>query len=523
MEMPFCSKNRDAVSEAQLCSDAQESCETKQYLDAAVTRILRSKSRYGLFGQSSNLSRTTWDNEKFDRLTLQAAHEGMVLLKNDGLLPQAPGIRVAVLGTPETLELGDHGSSAVKPSGRHVTVLQGLQEKYGEANVRWITEETPENRAYVHHADLVVIDVGLDHLFEGEFIPPATGGDRKYLTLHAWQVELIAEVAAVSQNIVVVITAGAAVIVEDFVDKVKGIIWIGYPGPLGGRALADILSGEVNPSGRMLMVTPKRPEDYLPPGINLEPWAADKVDVAPTYPYSHGFKHMWDRDIQPRFPFGWGLSYTSFQHSNLAAELDLENTRILVRTEVRNTGSQAGLETIQVYAQCKACRKRRLPVQLVAFTKVSLQPGKTKVVDLVVELRDLAAYDVQAPAEGSWHLEGGVYAIFAGSAASAEFLQRAEVHIAETQTFRYPGRAKGSAGRVDVDAVECKGKECAPDPQLIQGASVPSRLPLDPFMLFVFAIVYRVPLGCAGAIAACLLLCRCCRGKGQVADNKKES
>ncbi|CAE7210079.1 bglB [Symbiodinium sp. KB8] len=273
----------------------------------------------------------------------------------------------------------------------------------------------------------------------------------------------------------------------------------------------------------MLMVTPKRPEDYLPPGINLEPWAADKVDVAPTYPYSHGFKHMWDRDIQPRFPFGWGLSYTSFQHSNLAAELDLENTRILVRTEVRNTGSQAGLETIQVYAQCKACRKRRLPVQLVAFTKVSLQPGKTKVVDLVVELRDLAAYDVQAPAEGSWHLEGGVYAIFAGSAASAEFLQRAEVHIAETQTFRYPGRAKGSAGRVDVDAVECKGKECAPDPQLIQGASVPSRLPLDPFMLFVFAIVYRVPLGCAGAIAACLLLCRCCRGKGQVADNKKES
>ncbi|CAE7820453.1 unnamed protein product [Symbiodinium sp. CCMP2456] len=138
--------------------------------------------------------------------------------------------------------------------------------------------------------------------------------------------------------------ASAAVIVEDFVDKVKGIIWIAYPGPLGGRALADILSGEVNPSGRMPMVTPKRPEDYLPPGINVEPWAADKIDVAPTYPYSHGFKHMWDRDIQPRFPFGWGLSYTSFQHSKLAAELDLGNSRILVRTEVRNTGSQARRE-----------------------------------------------------------------------------------------------------------------------------------------------------------------------------------
>ncbi|OLQ03202.1 Beta-glucosidase B [Symbiodinium microadriaticum] len=162
---------------------------------------------------------------------------------------------------------------------------------------------------------------------------------------------------------------------------------------------------------------------------------------------------------------GWGLSYTSFQHSNLAAELDLENTRILVRTE-------AGLETIQVYAQCK----------------VSLQPGKTKVVDLVVELRDLAAYDVQAPAEGSWHLEGGVYAIFefrltqAGSAASAEFLQRAEVHIAEYALKNHPCFC-------EVDAVECKGKECAPDPQLIQGASVPSRLPLDPFMLFVFAVI----------------------------------
>ncbi|CAE7031201.1 cbg-1, partial [Symbiodinium natans] len=191
MEMPLCNKNRDAVSEAQMCSDAQESCATKRYLDAAVERILRSKSRYGLFGPSRNHSLVSWDNEKFDRLSLRAAQEGMVLLKNHGLLPQAPGVRVAVLGTPETLELGDHGSSAVKPSGRHVTVLQGLQDKFGAENVRHIAEESSENTAYLTSAGLVVIDVGLDHLFEGEFIPPETGGDRKYLTLHAWQEAVI--------------------------------------------------------------------------------------------------------------------------------------------------------------------------------------------------------------------------------------------------------------------------------------------------------------------------------------------
>ncbi|CAJ1376616.1 unnamed protein product [Effrenium voratum] len=524
MEMPFCSKNRDAVAQAQACGDAREDCTTLQHLDRATGRILRSKLRYGLLGESKNHTRLpAWD-EKFDRLILRAAHEGLVLLKNEGLLPKAGRAveRLAVLGSAEQLELGDHGSSAVKPAGRLVTVLDGLKEKYHGADVRLIQQNTTEDVAFVRSADLVVIDVGFDFTFEGEFLPPATGGDRKYLTLHPLHVHLIQQVASVNHNVVVVITSGASVIVEDFVDQVQAIIWMGYPGPLGGQALADVLAGDVNPSGKMPAVTPKRPQDYLPSGTPLEPWALDKIDVAPAYPYSHGFKHMWQSGVAPRYPFGWGLSYTRYTYSQLDVFRDPGGDRLLVLVQVTNSGGQAGLEVVQVYATCQACRKRRLPVVLVAFAKVLLQPSETKEVKLLVDLKDVAAYDAEVGEVGGGWLEKGAYDFLVGPAAQEDVLLRQTV-LLEDQAFRYPGRPGTADSKVTPS--ECQHFRCVPDMNRIRGWSPPDKNPMDLLIVASWARLYPLAAGSAavrGLVLLCCCRCRqCCKSK--VTSAKKTS
>ena len=517
MEMPFCNKNRDAVAQAQVCASEKEDCVTLRKLDMATQRILRTKLRYGLITESRTHSdRLSWDNSNFDRLILQAAHEGIVLLKNDNILPKEKVSTLAVLGTAEFLELGDHGSSAVKPSGRFVNVLEGLTKKYKSATVVMVTNASQE--AFVRSADLVVLDVGLNWTFEGEFIPPGTGGDRQYLTLHPHEQQLIEQVSKLNPNVVVVITAGASIIVEDFVDKVKGIVWMGYPGPLGGEALADILSGDVNPSGKMPVITPKQPKDYLPDGINLAPWALETIDVTPTYPYSHGFKNMWGR-TEPRYPFGWGLSYTQYKYSNLVATVEAESVQVAV--QVANVGDRAGLETVQVYVTCQACKKRRLPIVLAAFKKVALDASETKEVQLAVRLKDISGYDSQV--KGGWLLEGGEYQILVGPAAHADLLVHTSVRIAE-QTFSYPGRARAET---HVVSEECQCQPQAEDMR-IKAWSLPDTLPVD-FLLVVSLIRWSMTTAIISGVLLlsflllpCFLCWRCCRKAGSKASVDKK-
>lgn len=535
MEMPMCSKNRDAICQAQTCAgDVEEDCTTLKHLDRVTDRILRSKQRYGLLAAMRNhTQRITWDNSDFDRLILEAAQEGIVLLKNEDLLPktQASVSRLAVLGSAEQLELGDHGSSAVKPSGRMVNVLEGLKEKYSDAEVIMINNDlsSPDVAAFVKSCDLVVIDVGLNFTFEGEFIPPQTGGDRMYLTLHPQEEELIKQASKLSSKVVVAITSGASIIVENFVNEVQAILWMGYPGPLGGLALANILSGEVNPSGRMPSVTPKKAEDYLPKGISAAPWALETVDVTPTYPYSHGFKHMWQNGIAPRYPFGFGLSYTSYSYSELSTAA--AGSTVEVTVQVTNQGERAGLETVQVYATCKDCRKRRLPIMLVAFKKVKIEAAETKDVQLTVQLKDLAAYQ----GDGSSHfflLEGGVYEFLVGPCLG-EAVLRSSMTLDE-QTFRYPGKARRENFAPVFEAQkECPSFKCVPEAEhlLLKGWQLPDKSPLD--LLLAVSIARKhaaISVTCLAVVAFGLLLglgcccrrcCRCCR-KSEVSEKKKQ-
>lgn len=526
MEMPFCSKNRDLVSQLQACAlEGSEACAATDALDGAAARLLRSKLRYGLLGVSKqHTERVVWNDTKYDAVSLRVSQQGIVLLQNTkGFLPKAPSdvSLVAVVGTPDHLEQGDVGSSAVRPSGRVVTVLDGLRAKYGADKVVHVMSGSPSELEAVRRADMVVVDVGLNETFEGEFLGPDKGGDRKYLTLHAHDALLVQQMAFLNPNVVVAITSGQTVLVEDIIEQARAVLWLGYPGPLGGEALADILAGDVNPSGRMTTVTPKRAEDYLPAGINLQPWAADAVDAAPTYPYGHGFKHMWGAKIQPRYPMGWGLSYTTFSHSAPTLDVDSSALIITLHTEVTNTGQQAGMETVQVYGTCGTCKKARLPVVLLGFAKVRLEAGATKAVDVQVSAKDLAVYDVGT---SKWVLEKGQYAILTGPSADPALLQGSSYVADADVVFDYPGKA---AAPLFAPRRNCGSHACvkAAPADLIEALVLPSaRWPHDPFLLLILGArlmgfrVLLVLLACAfccplcGCCGCCVwpLLCSCC-------------
>lgn len=513
MEMPFCSKNREAISQIQVCSgDDKELCETSNAVDDVTERLLRSKSRYGLMGKSVNHTQpVTWDNARYDELILRSAQESIVMLKNDAdLLPKKPSAvkSVVVLGSAKELELGDKGSSSVWPSGELVNVLEGLEEKYGKEKVTYLTLEEQESLAKIGKADLVVIDVGFNWTFEGEFLPPSTGGDRKYLTLHPWDVKLIESAASVSSKIVVAITAGSSVIVEDFVDKVQSVFWLGYPGPLGGRAFADIISGVVNPSGKMPTTTPRKAEDYLPRGINLQPWSLDPADTAPAYPYSHGFKHLWQEGVDPRYPFGWGLSYTSFTFEAVKTVIDEASYALKVGTDVSNTGSLAGAETVQVYASCRDCTQRRQPLLLVGFDKVKLAASESRHVEIAVDVKQMASYDMSI---GMWRLEAGTYDVFVGPCADRRRLISAPVILMSEHVFDYPGNARLKR-QTPIQRRDCAVHKCTPeDPaRHIKVLSLPDDWPIDPGFLLLQA--YQQPLLAAVIVGAnlCLMLYCCC-------------
>lgn len=547
VEMPFCNFDSKAVEGLANCAFADaQACQASNVIDRAVAHVLRSKLRYGLIGDRvtpkphpdpffavlkrfrkglEDSAVAPLNQMKYDELALRVARRGMVLLRNEGgFLPRRPSQvnKVAVLGTADRLEFGDRGSSSVSPSGEVVTVLQGLQVKYGMSKVSFVEDlDGAGAEGLVRGADLVVLDVGYDFTDEGEFVPPATGGDRKHLSLRSSDIDLIKRVSKLSTKVVVVMTSGGAITVEEFVNSVAGIIWMGYPGPLGGRALASILSGDANPSGRMTAVTPRVSSDYLPKGTSMTPWADGDAHI--NYPYVHGFKHMWEQKIKPRYPLGWGLSYTTYEHGrpSLAITGDSDVPMLAVAVEVSNSGPVAGIEVVQVYASCTACTRKRLPVSLMGFSVTSLlEPGRSEVVSVNISAKDLATYDTE---QELWFLEKGEYSIMAGPCADPERLKIVVFTIPEDVTFDYPGPAR-PPHVLGAGSVDCESFRCRRDEELIAGVEKAKKVAMiaNSIILSVVAILFMVVLccGCRCLRSCCRRLCGCC-SKSASANKKK--
>ncbi|MAU00447.1 MAG: glycosyl hydrolase [Anaerolineaceae bacterium] len=252
-------------------------------------------------------------------------------------------------------------------------------------------------------ADVAVIVAGLNREWEGE------GHDRSDMKLVGQQDELIKRVAAANANTIVVLNVGSPVEMP-WLDAVPAVLQQWYAGQDAGHALADVLFGDINPSGKLPTTFPKRLQDnpaYINyPGENGQVFYGEGIFV--------GYRYYDKKEVAPLFPFGYGLSYTTFAYDNLR----LNGTEfgpgdeITVQVDVTNSGNRAGQEVVQLYVRDEESRLVRPLQELKAFAKVALQPGETKTVILTLNQQSLAFYD---PAEAAWITEPGEFTLLVGS------------------------------------------------------------------------------------------------------------
>jgi beta-glucosidase len=347
-------------------------------------------------------------------LAREAAQKSVVLLENNGVLPldRDKVRRIAVLGRLAALpNTGDMGSSRVRPP-YVVTPIAALRTTLGpDAILSGDEDDIDAAVVAAREADVALVVAGYTARAEGEFIPgditlgqesdrnggrPAIGGDRLSLDLAAEQVALIEAVAATGTPVIVAIVAGSAVLVERWREQASAILQTFYAGMEGGNALADILFGDVSPSGRLPFTVARDASDY--PHFDRN---ADAI----TYDYWHGYAKLARDGVEPRYPFGHGLSYTRFARRALRVSVSPDSLDISVT--VANLGERAGDESILCYVRCPG-GVERWPVALKAFSRVSLEPGEARTIAMTIKIDDLRYRDEH---RHEWKLESGEYQI----------------------------------------------------------------------------------------------------------------
>jgi beta-glucosidase len=379
-------------------------------VDAAVRRILRAELCFRLDSDPPVANPAVVESAAHLDLALETARESIVLLKNaGGALPldRSAITSLVVVGTLATVpNIGDTGSSNVAPT-TIVTALDGILARAGSVTVTHVPGPTlsPAEQAAIAAADAAIVVVGLTHADEGESLVGA--GDRVSLVLPNDQDQLVADVAALNTRTVVVLE-GSGPVTMPWIDDVAGLVMAWYPGQQGGYAIADVLFGDVNPSGKLPLTFPVAESD-LPP--------FDNVDLAVTYGYYHGYRWLDKNGTAPLFPFGFGLSYASFQYANLTvAPATLSPWgRLHVTADVTNTGSVAGDEVVELYVTYAGSAVDRAVRDLKAFARVHLEPGETRTVPLEVRAADLAYWDVGG---GRWAVEPITYGVQVGPSSS---------------------------------------------------------------------------------------------------------
>ncbi|NSL67932.1 glycoside hydrolase family 3 C-terminal domain-containing protein [Bacillus toyonensis] len=389
-------------------------------LDQAVERLL-----YIIFKAYDNqLENATYSKDTHHQLAREVASESMVMLQNeDSILPLKKEGTVAVIGEfAKQPRYQGGGSSHINPT-KLESIFEELEMVSGEkTNILFAqgydlaSDDVDENlineaKKIAESADTAVLFVGLPDRYESE------GFDRKHLQMPENHVQLIEAIAEVQSNIVVVLSNGAPIEMP-WIGKVKGIL----EGYLGGQALggaiADLLFGDANPSGKLAETFPEVLSDN-PSYLNF-PGEGDKVEYKEGV--FVGYRYYDAKNIEPLFPFGFGLSYTNFEYSKLSiSKNEIKDTdTVSVLVNVKNAGSIAGKEIVQLYIKDVESSMIRPEKELKGFEKVELQPGEEKTVSFTLNKRSFAYYNVELK---DWHVETGEFEILVGKSSREIVLQ----------------------------------------------------------------------------------------------------
>ena len=398
----------------------QDGLVSEQTIDQAVTRILRCKFKFLPPDYTAGFDRKKVGGKEFARIARETEQKSLVLLKNDRLaLPLRRGQvkTILVLGKlADTANTGDLASSLADPP-YVITPLQGLKNLGGDS-VKIIYDpgrNSSRVRALAKLADAVVIVAGLTWRDESEGValPVFFPGDRLDLNLPPDQEELIKAASEASQRVIVILEGGSAITMESWKDQVEAIVMAWYPGMEGGNAIAEALFGEVNPSGKLPIVFPKSRDQ-------LKKFDPEAKEVA--YDRYYGYRWFDQKGLEPAFPFGFGLSYTTYQYRNLKLDQKTvgQNGKIIAQVEVTNTGKMSGEEIVQLYVGAKGSRVDRCVKELKAFAKIPLQPGETRTVALELKAADLAYYNLNTNA---WEVEEIEYTVMVGPSSRPEDLK----------------------------------------------------------------------------------------------------
>lgn len=397
-------------------------------VDEAALRIVRT-----LLSHQAKIRKNRmegWDYNEHRRLAFKCAAEGITLLRNEhGLLPFKSGRKkIVVLGGLADQEItGDQGSSQVYPP-YVVTPLQGIVQNAAGAEIIYYGGKNLSHiRRLSESADYIIVVAGNDYVAEGECVEmdlqrkkEYLGGDReKGLRLEDDEIQLIQTVSDVRKDAVLILLGGSMISMEDWYNRVGAILMMYYAGMEGGNALGQILFGKVNPSGKLPFSVAADEKDL--PEMN---WRAGEQ----RYEYYHGYTLLDKKDRRPRYPFGYGLSYTEFRLSEYEAQY--QDSGIYASVLLENTGDRGGAEVVQMYVGKRSSAVERPKKVLKDFCKKYLKPGRKERITLFCPMEDLAYYDEET---GSFVCENGEYEVYVGTSSAEEDL---EVKVISVSAFQ---------------------------------------------------------------------------------------
>ena len=404
------------------------------YLDDKVRRVLRT-----MFRTCMNPDKVIGKQCSEDHYEACQAigEEGITLLRNEkNILPIAPERykKILVVGENATRSLTQGGGSSELKTLRDISPLEAIKKLYGDkvdyaqgylsgrALYDQVDEVSPSERVRLREealrkakeTDLIIYIGGLNKNHKED----CENGDRLGYDLSFEQNELIEDLAKIQKNMIVV-TFGGNPYAMPWLNKIKGLLHCWYLGSMGGDALASVLSGKVNPSGKLPVTFAKTIEDYpyyeygakAYPGVNKQVYYSEGIYI--------GYRHFDTRKVKPQFPFGYGLSYTSFKYGEpvLSSPIITNDAPITVSVPVTNAGKVAGKEIVQLYIGDMECSVDRPRKELKNFVKLNLAPGETKMAEFTITLDDLKYY---SEAIHGWTVEPGKFRAYLSTNSSDE-------------------------------------------------------------------------------------------------------